>query len=222
MKKIIIVSLILFFALSSMPFSYAFSENKAESPGAYLKKIGIVKGFPDGSLDENGYITQAEYLSLVSRTLKAIKTVKRGNLVKQSNFFDRIINKAYHAYLILRYKLMSGYYRTYMWFSRRPGSANKNDWYFEDLVYLKINGFDIPKDFRPDAVISEGYALSWAMKALGLGKESENIVAPKDVEQNATYFVLSVEHGMQLDGVSTARPLKRRDAFNLIVKIIGK
>ena len=221
MKKMIVVFLIGLFVFALAPFSSANAEQGKTDAGLYLKKVGIVKGFPDGSLNENAYITQAEYLSLLSRTLKMIKTVKRGNLVKQRNFFDILINKAYHAYLILKYKIATLYYKANIYFSFKKGNAGKNEWYLQDLVYLKTNGFGIPKDFHPDAVISEGYATKWAMGALGLGQNSEYVAIPDDVGQNAAFFVLSVEHSMALDGISTARPLKRRDAFDLILQIIN-
>ncbi len=217
MKKIIVVFLIGLFVLAPL----AAVNAETTDPGAYLKKAGIVKGFPNGSLNENAYITQAEYLSLLSRTLKTIKTVKRGNLVKQKNFFDILINKVYHAYLILKYKIAALYYKANMYFSFKKGNTGKNEWYFQDLVYLKTNGFGIPEGFRPDAVISEGYATKWAMGALGLGQNSEYVARPDDVGQNVAFFVMSVEHNMALDGISTARPLKRRDAFNLILHIIN-
>ncbi len=221
MKKIIALILLVALIFAVLPGMVAFSEKKETDPGAYLKKIGIVKGFPDGSLNENSYITQAEYLSLLSRALEKMKTVKRGNLVKQTNFFDKLVNKTYHAYLILRYKALGCYYRTYMYFHRRDDAA-KNEWYFKDLVYLKINGFDIPVDFKPNTIISEGYATKWAMEAFGLGKANEYMVESPDVNDKVSFFVLSVEHNMALDGISTAKPLKRGDAFKLVLKIIGK
>ena len=217
MKKIIVLFLIGLFVL--VPLAAVNAETT--DPGVYLKKAGIVKGFPDGSLNENAYITQAEYLSLLSRTLKTIKTVKRGNLVKQKNFFDILINKVYHGYLILKYKIAALYYKADMYFSFKKSGTNKNEWYFKDIVYLKTNGFNIPEDFHPCAVISEGYAAKWAMKAFGLGQNSEYITMSSDVSQNVSLFVLSVEHNMALDGISTARPLKRRDAFDLILQIIN-
>ena len=221
MKKTIVVFLIGLFVFALTSFVVANAEQGAMDPGLYLKKVGIVKGFPDGSLNENAYITQAEYLSLLSRTLKTIKTVKRGNLVKQRNFFDVLINKAYHGYLILKYKIAALYYKADMYFSFKKRDADKNEWYFKDIAYLKINGFSIPEDFRPDAVISEGYAAKWAMDALGLGQSSEYVARPEDVNRSVEFFVLSVEHNMALDGINTAKPLKRRDAFDLILHIIN-
>ncbi len=220
MKKIAALAVVLIFVFAVNCYALAGNVQGISDPGVYLKKIGIVQGFPDGSLNENGYITQAQYLSLLARMLRKVKTVKRGNLVKQTNFFDRLINKAYHAYLILKYKLSNLYYKINMYIYSKQKGTDKNAWYFKDLVYLQTNGFDIPKGFKPDAVISEGYAVNWAMKALGLGISNEYIIRSKDVEDGAVSFTLSVEHDMALDGLSTAKPLKRRDAFNLILKII--
>ena len=222
MKKIIVVALIISVVMGIGFYRCAFSANTQQNDaGAYLKSLGIVYGYSNGALYENKYITQAEYVSLLARLLRKTKKVHRENLVKQTNYFDYLINKAYHAYLILYNKVLTVYYEKFSKFvlilRHKYTNGSSNAWYFSDLMYLKRNGFDVPKDFRPDAVISTGNAIKWLLGAFGLGETKEFIVRDSGITSDDVVQILSVEHNFDFMDVSgLAKPVKRGEAFNLI------
>ena len=222
MKKIIVivlaVSIIAGIGFCGRVFFASAQQNDA---GAYLKSLGIVYGYKNGALYENKYITQAEYLSLLARLLRKTKKVHRENLVKQVNYFDYLINKAYHAYLILYNKILTVYYEKFSKFvlilRHKYTEGSSNAWYFSDLMYLKRNGFNVPQNFRPDAVISTGSAIKWLLGVFGLGESKEFIVKDGGITSDDVVQILSVEHNFNFMTVSDlAKPVKRGEAFSLI------
>ncbi len=222
MKKIIVivlaVSIIVGIGFCGSAFSASAQQNDA---GAYLKSLGIVYGYSNGALYENKYITQAEYISLLARLLRKTKRVHRGNLVKQVNYFDYLINKAYHAYLILYNKILTVYYEKFSKFvlilRHRYTNSSSNAWYFSDLMYLKRNGFDVPQNFHPDAVISTGNAIKWLLDVFGLGENKEFVVKDSGITSDDVVQILSVEHNFDFMTVSDlAKPVKRGEAFELV------
>ncbi len=224
MKKIVLILLCVAFVFAAFPVRTLGENNtQAQDYGAYLKSAGIVSGYPDGSLRENRYITQAEYVVLLARMLKKIKVVKRGNLVKQVNFFDRLINKTYHAYLILKNKLTDFYYNKiiyYIPYYRRKLKANKNEWFVPYAVYLKRNGFSLPPDFKPNSVLSTENAVKWLLSVLSLDETSERVVFDQGINEDDLVYVLSCEHGIPVDRVVLAKPVKRGEAFKLVYSIL--
>ncbi len=228
MKRVLII-LLLCFAFAFSAFSGS-SGVRAESQtvtdyGAYLKSIGIVQGFPDGSLRENKYITQAEYIALLANMLKKEKVVRRANLVKPLNFFDKLVNKAYHAYLILKDKLLDFYYAKviyYIPYYRQKYGADKNKWFFPYAMYLKRNGFNIPEEFRPNGVLNTENAVKWLLDALSLDAKNELVVSGKDITQANLVHVLSYEHGIPVGVPDLPKPIKRGEAFKLVYSVIAK
>ncbi len=222
MKKIIAIVLAVSIIAGIGFCGGAFSANaQQDDAGAYLKSLGIVYGYKNGALYENKYITQAEYVSLLARLLRKTKKVHRGNLVKQVNYFDYLINKAYHAYLILYNKILTVYYEKFSKFvlilRHKYTSGSSSAWYFSDLMYLKRNGFNVPQNFHPDAVISTGNAIKWLLGAFGLGESKEFIVKDSGITSDDVVQILSVEHNFNFMTVSDlAKPVKRGEAFNLI------
>ncbi len=226
MKKLVAVLLCILFASAVLPLkTYAANNDQPRDYGAYLRSLGIVEGYPDGSLREDKYITQAEYVVLLAKMLKKIKVVKRGNLVKQVNIFDRFINKAYHAYLILKNKLMDFYYNKviyYIPYYRRKLKADKYSWFVPYALYLKRNGFSLPQDFKPDSVLSMENAVQWLLGALSLDGTYERIVFDQGISNTDLVYVLSCEHGLPVGNTVLAKPVKRGEAFKLVYSIFKK
>jgi hypothetical protein len=227
MKKIVVILVCIIFAFTLLPLtaSTAANGNEVSDYGAYLKSVGVVQGYPDGSLKENKYITQAEYLVLLAKMLKKTKVVKRGNLVKQVNFFDRLVNKAYHAYLILKNKFADFYYNKiiyYIPYYRRKLKADKYGWFVPYAIYLKRNGFSIPQDFKPDSVISAENAVRWLLSVLSLDENAEKIVSAPGIDDSYIIYALSCEHGIPIGNTPLAKPVKRGEAFKFVYSVLAK
>ncbi len=226
MKKTIVILLLCAIFVSFVFPLPAVAENNEQvrDYGEYLRSIEVVEGYPDGSLKENRYITQAEYVVLLAKMLKKIKVVRRGNLVKQTNFFDELINKAYHAYLILKSKILDLYYSKAVYFIpyyRKKFKVSKDSWFVPYIIYLKRNGFSLPSDFKPDSVLSTANAIKWLLGALSLD-DSNLIVSDKGIDEENVVYVLSYEHGIPVENTVLAKPIKRGEAFRLVYSVLAK
>ena len=230
MKKYIVLLLIISFVIvffSPYPLSaraMAVSARYKEA-GKKLEQLGIVKGYKDGLLHEENYLSQGQALVLLSRTLQVIQKNKRPNLIKISNKFDLFINKVYHAYLIAKNKTLDAYYGLLSLFPRYEviNGVKRGNWMFKDLLYLKRNGFQFPANLNLKARISMQQMLDWEMQILNIGDNNEKIIGKEILTNGEIYSLLSTEHKLLPDSnFPLKNVLYRGDAFLLILNVVEK
>ncbi|RLD17757.1 MAG: hypothetical protein DRI33_04780 [Caldiserica bacterium] len=220
MKRYIALMLVLIFIIAAVPAVLADEQQK--TAGEKLAEIGIIQGYSDGTLHENAYITQIDCLVVLSRAFKYTRSVKRGNIVAMSNKLDLFINKAYHAYLIGKNKMLDAYYYLVSIF---PGyevieGVRKGDPMFEDFLYLKRHGFQFPEEFVADAYVSPIEMLRWEMQVFGVGEQYERVVGGDALTEEETVKLLSIQHGLFQNGYAEKKALSRGDAFLIVLSAV--
>lgn len=220
MKRYIALMLVFIFIIVAVPT--AFAEDQGKIAGEKLTEIGIIHGYSDGTLHEKAYITQGDCLVILSRAFKYTRSVKRGNIVEVSNKLDLFINKAYHAYLIGKNKMLDAYYYLVSIF---PGyevieGVGKDDPMFQDFLYLKRHGFQFPEEFDIEAYVSPIEMLRWEMQIFGIGEQYEKVVGGDALTEEETVKLLSVQHGLFQNGYAEKKALSRGDAFLIVLSAV--
>jgi len=206
--------------------AYTSVEELTEDPtaGEKLKEMGIVKGYADGELKENKEITEGELLCLISRTIKKINGTSYNKLVKEVNGFDRFVNSVYNWLKVTKENIIKGYYRFLALFPTYevlPG-IRKDNWLFEDALYLKTTGFHFPEDFSPNRKISEYEMYQLLIDGLNLGEKNETIVFDPEISEKDRLKVILITHGIYETSPDELNFAKRNEAFNLILNVVQK
>lgn len=222
MKKMIFaVLLISFLFVLAKP---SFASTWSEDAGAELKSMGLLKGFADGTLKEDKLITQGEYLALLSRVSKKLSSTDQRNLVTPTNRFDRFVNNAYRKYVIIKTKLVNGYYQMLSYLPNYeviPG-IKKDHWFFKDAIYLKRIGFEFPEDFSPDKRASKDQIYQWLFSVLGYGGVDIAVQGSDLINSVQKMEILLVEHELLFEEFSPNASIKRAEVFDIVLDVLKK
>lgn len=218
MKKfILLVVFLLIFTMAFQIFS-VFAVPNSENAGEKLKNLGIVKGYEKYGLREEKPITEGEYLALVARVLRAKERVEIEDLIKVNNPFDEFANAVYKFSVRFKKFFIRNFYNTLALNPKyEPVKGVKRDsWFFQDALYLKINGFKFPEDFSHDKIISPQKMLEFLISALRINSY-ELTKKPEGFSEEELLKITLIQQGLFDEGFIKKPSVTRGEAFNLIL-----
>jgi hypothetical protein len=222
MKKIL--SLVLVISVFTLILPNCFTLAINDNAGVTLKSMGILKGYTDGTLKEDKFITQGEYLALLSRIVRKVGTSQISNLVSPKNKLDIFINNAYRKYVLVKNKIIDIYYSVLQvlpGYEVIPG-VSKESWFFKDALYLKRIGFQFKEGFDLNQKANEADIYGWFLEALGGGDNSSSIQEGDSLTETQRMQILMVEHGLPYNDFSPNKFMKRAEVFDLVLNVLNK
>ncbi|MGB9694694.1 MAG: hypothetical protein ACPLZB_01730 [Caldisericaceae bacterium] len=222
MKKTLIVFLIISIFATIIPTHRAIASG--QDSGLQLKNMGLLKGYADGSLKEDKLITNGEYLVLIARLARKVRTSEVNDLVTPKNGFDKFVNSVYRKYSSLKERIIDGYYNFLALlpnYEAIPG-VGKSQWFFKSALYLKKIGFNFASDFDINAKATQIDMYNWLFEALGYGDASSAVQASGSINDLEKLQIVMVEHGLSYENFHPADHIKRGEVFNIILNILQK
>lgn len=216
MKKLLVVILCIFSVLLQASVSFAFPAS--QKAGEKLKELGIVKGYGTYGLQEKRVITEGEFLALIARVIKAKEIEEIPDAIKQQNTFDEIANSVYKFFEKFRKFFIKYYYLTLSLYPKYEPArgVNRESWFFEDALYLKIKGFKFPDDFSCDSPVTPEKMFEFLLSAMSLNKADLTRV-PENFSQENLLRILLVQQGLFDETYLSKASVTRGEAFNIIL-----
>lgn len=216
MKNVIAATLILLLVLVAC--SPAIAVPSKEGAGEKLKQMGIVKGYEKYGLREEKPITEAEFLALVARLMRATENYEVEDYIVVKNPFDEAVNTAYK--LLVRFKRFAvrNFYRTLSLYPRyEPAKGiTRKSWFFEDAIYLRMKGFVFPEDFDPYRTLEPERLFEYLFSIARIGRD-EYIRAPETLSRQELLKLILIEQGLLEESFLGQVSVKRKEAFSLIL-----
>lgn len=218
MKKNVLLVVFLLIFITTFQIISVFAIPNSENAGEKLKNLGIVKGYEKYGLREEKKITEGEYLALIARVLKAKEKAEIEDLIKVNNPFDEFANTVYRFAVRFKRFFIKNFYNTLALNPKyEPVKGVKRDsWFFQDALYLKINGFKFPEDFSQDRIIAPQKMLEFLISALKI--DSFKLTKkPEDFSEEELLKITLVQQGLFDEDFIKKTSATRGEAFNLIL-----
>ena len=208
---------LLIFVIAFQVFSVSAISN-FEGAGEKLKSLGIVKGYAKYGLREEKPITEAEFLALIARVLRAKERTEIKDAIKPVNAFDEFANSVYKLAMRFKRFLVRNFYNTFALNPKyEPVKGVKRDsWFFQDALYLGVNGFKFPENFLQDRIITPQEMLEFLLSAAEIDFPKLT-KAPENFSQEELLKIALLQQGLMDDNFLKKPAVTRGEAFNLIL-----